>query len=319
MKNDRALGEALEGEDSGGDCVETVEEAANDSPGSPGCGSPPNRTVLSRASLSSYPFSQTLKLPSMLLEGWEHRRNTSSNSIFYNEHRPLTSPVQGASLHQSYTVPENLSSTSSKPQPQLHFTLLYSQSEATLTVTVIGVSHLPKVSRSSHSSYVKVYLLPRFIEPQRTAVRRKSLNPEFQEQFQFGRYSLEELRRFTLRFAVYMKARSLKDLFIGEVMFPCAQVTWNPKHQTNVSYSLVPLSESLNSPVPDHYIVIHLYHDGKIIDTKETKGIAGYNPVWNTPFLFSIPAGDIQQQQLSLEFIVMQVGWTGTRMRDHVR
>lgn len=54
--------------------------------------------------------------------------------------------------------------------------------------------------------------------------------------------------------------------------------------------------------------MIHLHHNGKVIDTKETKSIAGYNPVWNTPFLFNVPAGDIQEQQLSLEFTVMQVG-----------
>lgn len=68
----------------------------------------------------------------------------------------------------------------------------------------------------------------------------------------------------------------------------------------------VPLTKAL-SPFPGHYVIIHLYHNGHVIDTKETKSITGYNPVWNMPFLFNLPAGDIQQQELSLEFTIMQV------------
>lgn len=57
----------------------------------------------------------------------------------------------------------------------------------------------------------------------------------------------------------------------------------------------------------DHYVVINLRQDGKIIGTKETKGTSGPNPVWNAPFLFDLPSGDITQLPLVLEFIVMQV------------
>uniref|UniRef100_UPI003AAA67C2 synaptotagmin-5 n=1 Tax=Centroberyx gerrardi TaxID=166262 RepID=UPI003AAA67C2 len=57
---------------------------------------------------------------------------------------------------------------------------------------------------------------------------------------------------------------------------------------------------------PDHYVVINLRQDGKVIGTKETKGAGGPNPVWNAPFLFDLPAGDITQLPLVLEFIVMQ-------------
>ncbi|KAG9341924.1 hypothetical protein JZ751_018241 [Albula glossodonta] len=60
--------------------------------------------------------------------------------------------------------------------------------------------------------------------------------------------------------------------------------------------------------VPDHYVIINLHHEGKVIGTKETKGTSGYNTVWNTPFLFDLPAGDVTQLSIILEFIVMQ-GW----------
>ncbi|KAL6112759.1 uncharacterized protein ACO6RY_11198 [Pungitius sinensis] len=57
---------------------------------------------------------------------------------------------------------------------------------------------------------------------------------------------------------------------------------------------------------PDHYVVINLRQDGKVIVSKETKGASGPNPVWNAPFLFDLPSGDITQLPLVLEFIVMQ-------------
>ncbi|KAM9860584.1 uncharacterized protein ACBR49_016234 [Aulostomus maculatus] len=57
---------------------------------------------------------------------------------------------------------------------------------------------------------------------------------------------------------------------------------------------------------PDHYVVINLRQDGRVIGTKETKGASGPNPVWNAPFLFDLPPGDIAQLPLVLEFIVMQ-------------
>ncbi|XP_069029911.1 synaptotagmin-5 [Embiotoca jacksoni] len=57
---------------------------------------------------------------------------------------------------------------------------------------------------------------------------------------------------------------------------------------------------------PDHYVVINLRQDGKVIGTKETKGVRGPNPIWNAPFLFDLPPGDITQLPLVLEFIIMQ-------------
>ncbi|XP_029948457.1 synaptotagmin-4 [Salarias fasciatus] len=57
---------------------------------------------------------------------------------------------------------------------------------------------------------------------------------------------------------------------------------------------------------PDHYVVINLLQDGKVIGSKETKGAGGPNPVWNAPFLFDLPPGDVSQLPLALEFIVMQ-------------
>ncbi|XP_051920039.1 synaptotagmin-4-like [Hippocampus zosterae] len=57
---------------------------------------------------------------------------------------------------------------------------------------------------------------------------------------------------------------------------------------------------------PVHYVVINLHHDGKVISTKETKAAGGSSPVWNAPFLFDLPPGDVAHLPLLFEFIVMQ-------------
>lgn len=185
--------------------------------------SPPKSLRRGRASLPSIPLPSKVSLlvkPALSLE----RRCTISGSSALKDESHLSSPVQGADITPLYTVPQNLSSAGPKLRPRLQFTLFYSESEATLIVKVIGVSHLPKSFRASRDSYVKVYLLPKFAEPKRTALRKKSLNPEFHEEFHFGHYSLEDLQGLTLRFAVYSKGfHNLKDFFIGEVMFPCTQ------------------------------------------------------------------------------------------------
>ncbi|XP_026875457.2 synaptotagmin-11 isoform X1 [Electrophorus electricus] len=57
---------------------------------------------------------------------------------------------------------------------------------------------------------------------------------------------------------------------------------------------------------PNYHVVINLRHGGKVISTKETKRASGPNAVWNAPFLFDLPAGDITRLPLVLEFIVVQ-------------
>uniref|UniRef100_A0ACB8E5P4 Uncharacterized protein n=1 Tax=Sphaerodactylus townsendi TaxID=933632 RepID=A0ACB8E5P4_9SAUR len=340
-----------------GEVLERPSPAVAKSPGVSGHGSPPKSLCRGRASLPIIAFPSKLSLTVKPAPSLERRCTISGSSALGDESHLLSGTVRDADITPLYTVPRSLPSAGPKPRPCLHFTLFHSEPEATLIVTVIGVSHLPKGFRASRDSYVKVCLLPKSAEPQRTALHKKSLNPKFHERFHFSHCSREELRGLTLRFAVYAKGfRNLKDFFIGEVMFPCAQAAWEQGvssaytqelsttktklkkclsfQETSPSFSqprsagqlflllqyqalanrikvLVRKAENLGRltripGTPDHYVTIRLHHDGKVVDAKETKSIAGCNPVWNTPFLFSIPAGDILEQALSLEFVVMQ-------------
>ncbi|XP_078388334.1 synaptotagmin-5 [Cetorhinus maximus] len=316
-----------------------------------------------RASLPFIPTVQKASLASKTRRILERRCTVSGNCSVYTEQDAYQSPASkslGPGLALSQTMADDLMGAKSKQRPVLHFMLFYSAYEVTLTVAVLSVSNLPKKFGASCDSYVRVYLLPKFTEPQQTTVRRKSLNPEFRESFQFSGYTLEEIRCFTLRFATYVKEfHNFKDTFVGEVLFACEQGDWKldvpltytreltttktklkkclssqdvvgptsstaqPKllgqlfillqYQTlaNRIKVMVRKAEALGKLTrmpgsPDHYVIINLHQDGKVLSTKETKTSSGYNPVWNAPFLFDVPAGDIESLQLSLEFIVMQ-------------
>ncbi|XP_048376726.2 synaptotagmin-4 isoform X1 [Stegostoma tigrinum] len=316
-----------------------------------------------RASLPFIPAVQKASLTSRTKRILERRCTVSGDCSVYNQCGIYPTPgimPAGPGLGHSLTTPDDLAGAKSKPRPALHFTLFYSPYEVTLTVSVLGISNLPKKFGTGCDSYVRVYLLPRFMEPQQTSIRRKSLNPEFWESFHFSGYTLEEIKCFTLRFATYVKEfHNLKDTFIGEVLFACEQGDWQPdspsaytreltttktklkkclssqdvvgpsgstgqtkllgqlfillQYQTlaNRIKVMVRKAESLARLTrmpgsPDHYVIINLYQDGKLLSTKETKTSSGYNPVWNAPFLFDVPSGDIESLQLSLEFIVMQ-------------
>lgn len=190
-------------------------------------GSPASHRSLlhSRASSPSLPFSPK---PA---GAWQHCCTISKANLLCDEESPLVHPTPGSpTLKPSGTGP--------KQRPRLHCDLSYSPAEATLTVTVLGVSHMPKGLQNGRGSYVKVYLLPQLPVPQCTALQRGSLHPVRREPCRFGRYSLEELRGFTLRFAVYARFRSLKDSFVGEVLFPCAQATWDPQASSSYSWEL---------------------------------------------------------------------------------
>ncbi|XP_056203372.1 synaptotagmin-5-like [Falco biarmicus] len=300
---------------------------AQEKEGSCASSAPCRAFLRGRASLPTLPF------PKKPAKAWQRCR-TISRAKLCNEESPLVHPIPGP--------PTPLPAGAGRKQrPRLHCNLFYSPAEATLTVTILSISYLPK------GCYVKVYLLPQLPASRHVAMHHSSLHPARRQPCRFGRYSLEELRSFTLHFTVYTRFCSLKDSFVGEVLFPCAQATWDPWASSCYSWELsstktklrkcrweasIPelerleeVGEALASRIkvlvhkaehlgqlshmpgtPGHYVIIHLYHNGHVIDTKETKSITGYNPIWNMPFLFSLPAGDIQKQELSLEFTVMQ-------------
>ncbi|CAI9558436.1 unnamed protein product [Staurois parvus] len=124
----------------------------------------------------------------------------------------------------SHTEPDGFSGIKQKAQPLVHFTLHYSLSEEALTIIVTGFSNLPKRLHRKKDSFVRAYLLPGFLEPQYGPTEDSDRG----QKFAFYRYSPENLKDRTLRLAVYSRDRNTqREGFIGEMLFPCAQVDWN--------------------------------------------------------------------------------------------
>ncbi|CAH1277759.1 SYT2, partial [Branchiostoma lanceolatum] len=106
----------------------------------------------------------------------------------------------------------------------LHFSLFHSAFDHTLTVTILGVSNLPRTFSMESAAFVKVWLLPSHQEPVQTTIRRKSFNPQFNESFKFKSTEREDIGGVHIRFAVYVKQLwDKKDGFVGEVLFPGAE------------------------------------------------------------------------------------------------
>lgn len=105
-------------------------------------------------------------------------------------------------------------------------------------MTVLGISHPPKGLRGGQGTYVKVYLLPWLPASWCMALWHGNIHPACWELCRFGLCSLEQLRSFTLHFVIYARSYSPKDSFIGEVLFPCTQVTWDPRASSSYSWEL---------------------------------------------------------------------------------
>lgn len=168
-----------------------------------------------RASLPTLPFLP--QLPGL----WQRRCTTAGTELLCQQQSPLVPAEPG-----------------SPPRPRLRCELRYSVPEATLTVTVLGVSHLPQGQQGCR---VRVALVPL---AQRSSVRRRSLRPG--RRCRFGPYGPEELRSCTLRFAVYARSRSLRDSFVGEVLFPCAEASWDPRAPSSYSWELASTKTKLS-------------------------------------------------------------------------
>ncbi|KAK6475321.1 synaptotagmin-4 [Huso huso] len=298
----------------------------------------------------------------------EHSKLNSPGAI---EHSKLNSPgarLLTSRVRQSHTLPGEISEISGKVPPRIQFSLFFSPNDGSLTVSVLSLANVPRKIGVNGGCYVRLSLLPCCLEPLQTSVRRRSLSPEFREDFHFEVGAVEELRGCTLRMAVFSKDfPSLRASCLGEMLFPCGQVEWGTDQPTSYSQELSSTktklkksqstqdvesrSSSISIPkalgqlfillqyqtlahrikvmvrkaenlgklnrmpgTPDHYVLITLRQGGSVIGSKETKAASGYNAVWNAPFLFDMPPGEIHELPLSLEFIIMQ-GRIYTRSR----
>ncbi|XP_055929504.1 synaptotagmin-1-like [Argiope bruennichi] len=216
---------------------------------------------------------------------------------------------------------------------RLQYKLDYDFNTNNLAVTVIQAEDLPGMDMSGTSDpYVKVYLLPDKKKKYETKVHRKTLNPIFNETFNF-KIPYSEIASKTLVFAVFDFDRFSKHDQIGEVKIPLntldlAQTIEEWKELTSVegepgqenklgdicfSLRYVPTAGKLTVVIleaknlkkmdvgglSDPYVKIALMLNGKRIKKKKTSiKKCTLNPYYNESFTFEVPFEQIQKVQL---------------------
>ncbi|XP_076343879.1 synaptotagmin-1-like [Tachypleus tridentatus] len=215
---------------------------------------------------------------------------------------------------------------------RLQYKLDYDFNNSNLAVTVLQAEDLPGMDMSGTSDpYVKVYLLPDKKKKYETKVHRKTLNPVFNETFNF-KIPFAEYASKTLVFAIFDFDRFSKHDQIGEVKVALSTVDlaqtieeWREltgveeQGQDNklgdICFSLryVPTAGKLTVVIleaknlkkmdvgglSDPYVKIAIMMNSKRIKKKKTSiKKCTLNPYFNESFTFEIPFEQIQKVNL---------------------
>lgn len=113
---------------------------------------------------------------------------------------------------------ESAKNSNAKNCGKINFSLKYDYENEALLVNILKAYDLPaKDLCGSSDPYVKIYLLPDRKRKFQTRVHRKTLNPMFDESFQFN-VPYEELGSRKLHLSVYDFDRFSRHDMIGEVI-----------------------------------------------------------------------------------------------------
>lgn len=103
---------------------------------------------------------------------------------------------------------------------RLKYKIDYDFDYARLTITILEAENLPAMDIGGSSDpYVKIYLLPDKKKFVKTRVHKKTLNPTFNETFNFD-ISYADLMGLTIQFMVYDYDRFSKHDLIGQIAIP---------------------------------------------------------------------------------------------------
>ncbi|KAI7812288.1 putative synaptotagmin-7-like, partial [Triplophysa rosa] len=206
---------------------------------------------------------------------------------------------------------------------RIQFSLGYSFQDTTLTVKILKGQDLPAKDFSGTSDpFVKIYLLPDRKHKLETKVKRKNLNPHWNETFLFEGFPYEKVRERTLYLQVLDYDRFSRNDPIGEVSIPLNKVElgqlktfWKDLKPCSdgsgrrgdllVSLCYNPTANTITVNIikarnlkamdiggtSDPYVKVWLMHKDKRVEKKKTVTIKRcLNPIFNESFPFDVPA-----------------------------
>ncbi|XP_074533505.1 uncharacterized protein syt7a isoform X1 [Halichoeres trimaculatus] len=206
---------------------------------------------------------------------------------------------------------------------RIQFSIGYSFQNTTLTVKVLRGQELPAKDFSGTSDpFVKIYLLPDKKHKLETKVKRKNLNPHWNETFLFEGFPYEKVRERTLYLQVLDYDRFSRNDPIGEVSIPLNKVElgqiktfwkelkpcsdgsgrrgdlllslcYNPTANT-ITVNIIKARNLKAMDIggtSDPYVKVWLMHKDKRVEKKKTVTMKRcLNPVFNESFPFDVPA-----------------------------
>ncbi|XP_016906281.1 synaptotagmin-7 isoform X1 [Apis cerana] len=217
---------------------------------------------------------------------------------------------------------------------QIHFSLEYDFQNTTLILRIIQGKDLPAKDLSGTSDpYVRVTLLPDKKHRLETKIKRRTLNPRWNETFYFEGFPIQKLQSRVLHLHVFDYDRFSRDDSIGEMFLPLCQVDFSDKpsfwkalkppakdkcgellcslcyHPSNSILTLTLLkarnlkAKDINGK-SDPYVKVWLQFGDKRIEKRKTPIFkCTLNPVFNEAFSFNVPWEKIRE--CSLDVMVM--------------
>ncbi|XP_070503284.1 synaptotagmin-7 isoform X2 [Chironomus tepperi] len=217
---------------------------------------------------------------------------------------------------------------------QIHFSLEYDFQNTTLILKVIQGKELPAKDLSGTSDpYVRVTLLPDKKHRLETKIKRRTLNPRWNETFYFEGFPIQKLQSRILHLHVFDYDRFSRDDSIGEVFLPLCQVDFTGKpsfwkalkpplkdkcgellcslcyHPSNSILTLTLVkarnlkAKDINGK-SDPYTKVWLQFGDKRIEKRKTPIFkCNLNPHFNESFSFNVPWEKIRE--CSLDVMVM--------------
>ncbi|XP_030416706.1 synaptotagmin-7 isoform X4 [Gopherus evgoodei] len=223
---------------------------------------------------------------------------------------------------------EGHDSSSKENLGRIQFSVGYNFQESTLTVKIMKAQELPAKDFSGTSDpFVKIYLLPDKKNKLETKVKRKNLNPHWNETFLFEGFPYEKVVQRVLYLQVLDYDRFSRNDPIGEVSIPLnkldltqMQTFWKElkpcsdgsgsRGELLLSLCYNPSGNSIIVNIikarnlkamdiggtSDPYVKVWLMYKDKRVEKKKTVVMKRcLNPVFNESFIFDIPTEKLRE------------------------